>query len=227
MNALVLEDVHKDRGQGLRRVQALRGVSLAVACGEVVLVEGPSGAGKTTLLAVAAGLLSADRGEVILDGHPLSALGPAARRTLRARAVGFVFQRANLLPRLTARDNVLLAAATAGLAPRRATAETDLLFEALGIADVGARHPDELSGGQEHRVAIARALVHRPAVVFADEPTGHLDSVSGRAVAAALASLAIEVHAAVIVATHDPRLHDIASRRVRIEDGRLRNGEVP
>jgi len=226
MSALILDDVYKERGQGRRRVPALRGVSLEGHGGEVVLLEGPSGSGKTTLLAVAAGLLSVDRGAVFLAGASLSDLSPAGRRALRARAVGFVFQRANLLGRLTARENVLLAAATAGMGATEAADEADRLLAVLGVEAERDRYPDELSGGQEHRVAVARALVHRPRVVLADEPTSHLDSAAGRAVSRLLADLARERGAAVIVATHDARLHDIATRRVCIEDGRIRPEEA-
>ena len=219
MSSLELRGVGKTRGSGRQAVRALSDVNLRLEPGELVLLEGPSGSGKTTLLSVAAGLLTPDEGTVTLAGHELGPLSPAARRTVRARHVGFVFQRANLLEGLCVRDNVALAGALAGMPRDRAEAEADRLLAALGIAELFDRSPSHLSGGEEHRVAVARALVHTPAVVLADEPTGNLDSASGRSVAEALRSLA--AHSAVLVASHDTRLHPFATRRLWIEDGRL------
>jgi len=224
MSALELRGVWKSRGRQPRAVAALRGVSLAAAPGELVLIEGPSGVGKTTLLAVAAGLLRPDAGEVLLAGRSLMAMGPAAKRTHRARAVGFVFQRSNLLEALTARENVLLMAALARMPRPEAERETGRLLELLGVAHAADRRPGTLSGGEEQRVAVARALVHRPAVVLADEPTGNLDSAAGQAVAESLQALARARGAAVLVATHDPRLAGFATRRLRMLDGRLHDG---
>ena len=221
MSALVLHRVSRTRGGGARAVRALADVSLAVEPRDVVLLEGPSGSGKTTLLVVAAGLLSADAGEVVLAGRSLAGLGQAARGAWRARHVGFVFQRANLLEGLDVRNNVLLAAALAGIPRSDAEAESDRLLEVLGVARLARRGADQLSGGEEHRVAVARALVHRPAVVLADEPTGSLDTESGLAVAGALASLAREANVAVVIATHDARLRPFATRRITIVDGRV------
>lgn len=221
MSSVLLDHVSKTRGRARQAVHALDEVSLTIEAGEVVLLEGPSGSGKTTLLSVAAGLLTADSGEVELDGRRLGALSVAERRTLRSRSVGFVFQRANLLDGLTARDNVLISAAIAGVPREDAARDTDRLFAELGIAELASRFPNQLSGGEEHRVAVARALVHRPAVVFADEPTGNLDGKSGHAVGEALARLAPARQAAVLIATHDARLRPFASRRLWLVDGRL------
>jgi putative ABC transport system ATP-binding protein len=217
---LELEHVKKRRGAGATAADAIRDVSLAVNAAEVVLLEGPSGSGKTTLLALAAGLLTPDAGEVRLAGRSLGRTA-AARRQRRATTVGFVFQRGNLLTRLSARDNVLFAALQAGLSRDRARAYVERLLERLGIAELGDRRPGEMSGGQEQRVSVARALVHRPALVLADEPTGNLDGASGQAVAEALAELAQEQATAVLIATHDARLAPYASRRVRLVDGTL------
>jgi ABC-type lipoprotein export system ATPase subunit len=226
MSALILKRVTKTRGSGRHAVQVLRGVDLQVDPGELVILEGPSGAGKTTLLSVAAGLLTADQGEVTLAGQRLSGLPSAARRALRARHVGFVFQRANLLQGLGVLENVVLAAEIAGITRAEGTREGMRLLNALGIDHLAERRPDALSGGEEHRVAVARALVHRPAVVFADEPTGNLDGASGRAVAESLAQLARTLDATVIVATHDLRLRQFATRRVAMVDGVLGPAEV-
>ena len=216
MTAVELTKVWKTRGGGW----ILEDVSLTVAKGEIVLVEGPSGSGKTTLLGVAAGLLTSDRGRVSLDGSALPIDG-AVRRALRRRAVGFVFQRANLLSGLTVRENVLCQAALAGRGADEASREAAALLDALGIAHLAHRRPRELSGGEEQRAAVARALVHRPAVIMADEPTASLDAQAGAAVARVLADLCRQRGAAVLVATHDTRLRSIAPRRLRLEDGRL------
>ena len=221
MSALVLDRVSVTRGRGRNAVEALHGASLELRAGDVLLVEGPSGSGKTTLLCAAAGLLTPDTGVVRLDGHDLAALDPAARRAVRARRIGFVFQRSNLLAGLDVRDNVRLAAALAGLDRAEGERRTRRVLEQLGILALADRRPDQLSGGEEHRAAIARAVVHDPAVVLADEPPGSLDGVTGGAVARLLAAVARETGAAVMVATHDPRLREIGTRRLRIEDGRL------
>ena len=222
MTALKLDQVSKTRGRGRRAVMALRGVSFEAGGGDIVLMEGPSGAGKTTMLTVAAGLLTPDEGRVFLAGRALSEMSAAERRAHRARKVGFVFQRANLLDGLNARENILLAAVLARVERPEADDHARRLMAAIGIDELGDRRPDELSGGEEHRVAVARALVHNPSVVFADEPTGNLDSVSGRAVAEALASLARERGVCVIMASHDSRLREFATRRLWMEDGEIR-----
>ncbi len=221
MSALSLLGVSLARGSGAQRETALRDVSLGVEAGEIVLLEGPSGAGKTTLLCVAAGLLTPDVGEVVVGGTRSTALGAAARRAFRARAVGFVFQRANLLDGLTVLDNVALAGTLAGLDLGDARRRASRMLDLLDIGPLAGRRTSTLSGGEEHRVAVARALVHEPAVVLADEPTGSLDGESGHAVAAALASLADERRVAVLIATHDARLRPFADRRLRIIDGRV------
>ena len=222
MTVLKLASVSKTHGRGPRAVRAVKDVSLDVAAGELVLLEGPSGSGKTTLLTLAAGLLTPDSGRVTLQGLVTSDLSASALRSHRATAVGFVFQRANLLDGLNVSENVQIGALIAGLPPREARERTQKLLDALGIGALDKRYPNELSGGEEHRVAVARALVHQPAIVFADEPTGNLDSVSGGAVSHALAELAHERGVAVVIATHDVRLRAIATRRLWMEDGVLR-----
>lgn len=222
MTALKLDQVSKTLGSGRRAVAALREVSFQADRGDIVLMEGPSGAGKTTMLTVAAGLLTADAGRIVLAGALLSDMSAAERRAHRARKVGFVFQRANLLDGLTVRENILLAAALARVQRHESEEHAERLMAAIGIAELVDRLPTELSGGEEHRVAVARALVHSPSVVFADEPTGNLDSVSGRAVAEALATLARERGVCVIMASHDARLRAFATRRLWMEDGQIR-----
>jgi len=224
MSLLVMEQVHKTRGHGQRQVNVLKGVSFHIEQGEVVLLEGPSGSGKTTLLAVAAGLLTPDAGEVLLEGLSLAEMTPAKRRRYRSEAVGFIFQRSNLLSALTVRQNVLLMAELASMPSRRSEEETDALLNALGLAALAGRYPHELSGGEEQRAAVARALVHRPKLVLADEPTGSLDAAAGRAVAEAVAGCARAMGAAVLIATHDRRLEPIATRRIQMRDGSVVHG---
>jgi ABC-type lipoprotein export system ATPase subunit len=227
MRPLVLEDVWKTRGSGARAVQVLHGVSLAVEAGEFVLLEGPSGSGKTTLLAVAGGILTPEAGNVLIEGHPLHAGTRASARSRRAGAIGFVFQRSNLLPQLSVRENLLLMGRLAGLPAGDTRLEAEDLLRRLGLFDLRRRYPSELSCGEEQRVAVARALVHRPRIVLADEPTGNLDSHAGLAVAESLAELAQARGSAVVVATHDVRLAPFASRRIKIEDGRILNEGGP
>ncbi len=219
MSVLALEKVSKTRGAGRHAVAALTEVTLTLGPGEFVLLEGPSGSGKTTLLAVAAGILTASGGKVSLAGEDLAGLAPAAKRALRARKVGFVYQRSNLLAGLTARENVLVAASLARIAD--AGREADALLAELGVAELADRKPGDLSGGEEQRIAVARALVHRPSLVLADEPTASLDGKSGQAVAERLRAMSAARGAAVLVATHDERLHPFATRRVRLVDGKI------
>ncbi len=221
MSALELAGVSKTRGSGRHAVRALTDVSMTVAAREFVLLEGPSGSGKTTVLAIAGGLLSADQGQVVLAGRSLAGASGAALRRCRAEHVGFVFQLPNLLPWLSASQNVVLAGLLARVPPAESERRSDELLSALGIAALAARHPGELSGGEEQRVAVARALVHRPAVILADEPTANLDWAAGQVVAERLRSLAREQGSAVVVATHDARLERYADRIVRLADGRV------
>lgn len=225
MTPLRLDHVCQDRGSGRRQGRVLHDVSLSIESGELVLLEGPSGAGKSTLLGVAAGLLTPSSGEVTLAGLSLRGATPRARRDLRARSVGFVFQRANLVANLTARDNVRLMAELAGMTAADGAARADALLERVGLRGLRHRFPHELSGGEEQRVAVARAVVHRPAVVLADEPTASLDGISGRAVTELLIELARAVGSAVLVSTYDPRLGPYADRRLAILDGQL--GPIP
>jgi ABC-type lipoprotein export system ATPase subunit len=203
----------------------LRDVSFSIAEGEVVLVVGPSGSGKTTLLGVAAGLLTADHGEVELRGMRIDLATPQERRALRAAAIGMVFQRPSLLSGLTARENVRLMASVSVMEARDAQRQTESLLDHLGIRALADRLPHELSGGEEQRVGIARALVHRPAVILADEPTASLDGATGESILELLAGVAAERRTAVLIATHDLRLHRFASRCLHLLNGVLSEEE--
>lgn len=209
-------------GSGSTRVTALEAVTVDVMAGEFTAVMGPSGSGKSTLMNLAAGLDDPTSGEVWLDGHPLHRLDDDERTVLRRTCVGFVFQAFNLVPTLTARENVLLPVELAG---RRATAEdvarADSLLDDLGLRDRAGHLPAELSGGQQQRVAIARALASRPSIVIADEPTGNLDARASREVLDLLAAAATTSGQTIAMVSHDPVAASRADRILVIADGRI------
>jgi putative ABC transport system ATP-binding protein len=199
---------------------ALRGASLDVAAGEIVLLRGHSGSGKTTLLCVLSGLLTAQRGSVRIGGVDLAGLGASARTRMRLDAFGFVFQRFALIAALCARENVEIVLRAGGLSAREARERAANALDALGIGTKAGRLPAELSGGEQQRVAIARALAKRPSIVFADEPTSSLDSTSGMEAARLLCALARDEDAAVVIASHDDRITPFVDRVVEVTDGR-------
>lgn len=202
---------------------ALREASLSVAAGEVLAVMGPSGSGKSTLLHCLAGIFTPDSGEVWFDGRRLDTLNDGRRSELRRTAFGFVFQFGQLVPELTVADNVMLPLLLGRTRRKQAHQRAAEWLDRLELADLGGRRTGELSGGQAQRVAIARALVTRPRVVFADEPTGALDSLTGEHVMELLVGLAREEGATVIVVTHDARVAACADREVVVRDGRVRD----
>ena len=206
-------------------IRAVDGVDLEISAGELVAIEGPSGSGKTTLLQLLGALDRPSSGQISFDGRELSALPDRALAYLRLRAFGFVFQQFNLIPTLTAVENVEAALAPTGV-PRTdlRTRALDLLAE-VGLVDRGSHLPPQLSGGEQQRVAIARALVGEPRVILADEPTGNLDSQTGADVIELIAGLAARRGTTVVVATHDADLAARAPRRLPIRDGRLVQSE--
>jgi putative ABC transport system ATP-binding protein len=217
-NVLQMLEVSRVHGEGATAVNALRGVSLDVAAGEFVAVMGPSGSGKSTLLNIAGGLDSATSGQVTVEGVALAGISKSALAQVRRRSVGYVFQELNLIPALTAAENVALPRELDGLSSRKARAEAIAALEEVDLASVADRFPDELSGGQQQRVAIARALVGPRRLVLADEPTGALDSVTGDDVMALLRSRC-DKGAAVVLVTHDARLAGTSDRVVFLRDG--------
>jgi putative ABC transport system ATP-binding protein len=210
-------DLHKRFGHTV----ALDGASIVVSPGEVVAVVGPSGSGKSTLLHCAAGILRPDAGEILFDGRRVDGMGEAERSSLRRSAFGFVFQFGQLVPELTAAENIALPVMLGGTSRRRALAEAKRWLAQLDLVEAAGKRPGELSGGEGQRVAVARALAHRPRVVFADEPTGSLDSLSGELVMNLLVDLAGEEGAAIVIVTHDPRIAAYARRDVVVRDGRI------
>jgi len=212
-------DLHRRFGEGEAAVEALDGVSLDLPAGGFTAIMGPSGSGKSTLLHVLAGLDRPTAGTVAIDGVELGALDDRKLTELRRDKVGFVFQSFNLLPVLTAEENIELPLKIAG---RRVDAAwRDQLVETIGLGDRLEHHPSELSGGQQQRVAIARALVTRPAVIFADEPTGNLDSSSSAEVLQLLRRSVDELGQTVVMVTHDAGAAAIADRVVVLVDGKI------
>jgi putative ABC transport system ATP-binding protein len=202
-------------------VQALKGVDLVVGRGEMAAIMGPSGSGKTTLLNCLSGLESVDGGTVLIDGWDLSMLSDDQRTDLRARTMGFVFQAFNLLPVLTAAENVEIPLLLLGARPRAARRRALEMLEAVGLRARADHLPERLSGGEQQRVAVARALVHRPAVVWADEPTGNLDSESTHQVMALLSALNREHGQTIVLVTHNPVVAEMAGRTIRMRDGQI------
>jgi putative ABC transport system ATP-binding protein len=212
-------DVARRYGDGATLVDALRGVSLRIEAGRMTAIMGPSGSGKSTLMHIMAGLDRPTSGSVVVDGVEITKLGDSKLTRLRREKVGFIFQFFNLLPMLTAEENIHLPLAIAGRKPDPGW--LDELMSTVGIADRRGHRPAELSGGQQQRVAVARALVSRPAVVFADEPTGNLDSASGRDVLRLLRNSVDELGQTIVMVTHDPAAAATADRILFLADGRI------
>jgi putative ABC transport system ATP-binding protein len=212
-------DLRRRYGEGDTAVEALTGVDLAVARGELTAVMGPSGSGKSTLMHLLAGLDRPTSGSVEIDGIDITELDDTELTKLRRSHVGFVFQFFNLLPMLDAEENVTLPLAIAGEKPDQAWLEE--LMSRVGLADRRKHRPSELSGGQQQRVAVARALVTRPAVVFADEPTGNLDSRTGGEILELLSEAVEDYRQTLVMVTHDVRAATIADRIVYLADGSI------
>jgi putative ABC transport system ATP-binding protein len=220
MNALELRQVSKVYGQGAAEVHALRGVSLDVAPATMVAVMGPSGSGKSTLLTIAGSLEDPTSGQVLVAGQDLKTLSRNDKARLRRRSIGYVFQDFNLLPGLTAAENVALPLELDGTKARRAREAGLSVLTDLGLADRASNYPDQLSGGERQRVAIARAVVGDRHLLLADEPSGALDSANAEAVMRMIQSACKQGVAAVVV-THDAQLASWADRVVHIRDGRI------
>ena len=217
--AVLIESLTRTYGSGPDTVTALDRVTLAFPAGSFTAVMGPSGSGKSTLLQCAAGLDRPDSGEVSINGTRLGGLGETALTVLRRERIGFVFQSFNLMPSLTAAQNIELPRRLAGRRPEPAAIKAALA--AVGLADRARHRPSELSGGQQQRVAIARALAARPQVLFADEPTGALDTGTSRDVLRLLRALVTEQGQTIIMVTHDPIAAAWADRVVFLADGRI------
>lgn len=205
---------------------ALRGVNVAVKPGEVLAVMGPSGSGKSTLMHCMAGIFAPDKGQVLFDGKDLFALSDMERTALRRSAFGFVFQFGQLVPELSAIDNIALPLILGGAKRAAAVEHAKPWFKKLGLEGLENRTLGELSGGQAQRVAIARALITKPKVIFADEPTGSLDSLNSEQVMELMTDLARENNVAVVLVTHEPRTAAYADREIIVRDGKIAGVEA-
>jgi putative ABC transport system ATP-binding protein len=219
--AVSCRGIGKSFGRGDAEVQALRGVDLDVRLGAMTMLMGPSGCGKTTLLSVITGLLDPTAGQVTVLGADLATLSNGRKVEFRRTNLGFVFQQYNLLPALTAAENVAVPLLAAGLSRREAVARARDLLAKLGMPERAHARPSELSGGQQQRVALGRALVHEPRLVVCDEPTAALDAETGHAVMELLSAVAVRPDRAVIVVTHDNRVLGFADTIAHMNDGRI------
>ena len=219
-------DVENEYAAGGVHVHALRGVDLRIPRGEMVAVMGPSGCGKTTLLNCLSGLDEFDRGEVLVDGESISGMSDRKRTRFRAERMGFVFQTYNLIPVLSGVENVELPLLVAGAKPKEARRRAMSVLEMVGVPEQASKHPNEMSGGQQQRVTVARSLVNNPAIVWADEPTGALDSETSAEIVDLLVDLNREQGQTFVLVTHDASVARRAHRIVRMRDGRI-EGDGP
>jgi putative ABC transport system ATP-binding protein len=219
--AVSCRNVGKTFGRGDAEVQALRGVDLDVRLGAMTMLMGPSGCGKTTLLSVITGLLDPTSGHIAVLGMDLAGLSNGQKVEFRRANLGFVFQQYNLLPALTAAENVAVPLLAAGVARREAVARARDVLAKLGMPERAHARPAELSGGQQQRVALGRALVHEPRLIVCDEPTAALDAETGHAVMELLSAVAVRPDRAVIVVTHDNRVLGFADTIAHMNDGRI------
>ncbi|MEJ2590221.1 MAG: ABC transporter ATP-binding protein [Candidatus Thiodiazotropha sp.] len=211
----------KSYGEGSARVAALRGLDLEVQAGELLMLVGPSGCGKTTLISILAAILAADEGECEVLGRDLRRMNEADKVAFRRKSVGFVFQTFNLLPALTAVENVALPLLIAGVPRAAALSEARRRVESVGLAARAEALPGRLSGGQQQRIAIARALIHDPELLICDEPTSSLDHTAGSDMMKLLRNTGRTGHRALVVVTHDTRIVEFGDRVVHMDDGRV------
>ncbi|MBI5083858.1 MAG: ABC transporter ATP-binding protein [Acidobacteria bacterium] len=216
---LSLQSVTKSIDTGTHRVDILRGIDLEIHPGEFVAVMGASGSGKSTLLGLLAGLDSPTTGSIQLDGDEISRLGEDALSELRGRKIGFVFQSYQLIPTLTAEENVLLPAELAGETGEQAATRARMLLTTVGLQDRLDHYPVQLSGGEQQRVALARAFMRKPPLLLADESTGNLDSINGRQILDLLVALNSQEGATLVLVTHDRDLAALATRIITLRDG--------
>jgi len=216
-----VEDLVKTYRLGKVSIPALRGISFDVKRGEFLVVMGPSGSGKTTLLNLLGAIDKPTRGRIFIDGKDVTALGEGELTKLRRHKIGFIFQFYNLIPSLTALENVELSMLTAGVSRKDASKRAFQLLETVGLTDRVGHLPDELSGGEQQRVAIARALANKPSVILADEPTGDLDTKTGMEIVEVLYGTSKKENATVVVVTHDPMITEEADGILQMRDGQI------
>lgn len=218
---LEVRDLHKDYSLGKTTIPALRGLNLSIDRGEFVSIMGPSGCGKTTLLNILGCIDRPSRGQVFFSGIDVAGLSDDQETDKRLGEIGFIFQSFNLVPVLTAAENIELPLVLAGMPKAIRRARVDKLIEIVGLEQFRKHRPDELSGGQRQRVAIARSLVNEPSLVIADEPTANLDSDTGAAILEVMGQLNREAGVTFVFSTHNPEILKYAGRHIRLKDGRL------
>ena len=219
--AIKCDDVIKTYGSGESRVTALRGIDLDVRTGELMMLVGPSGCGKTTLISVIAGILDQDSGTCRVFGEDLHEMRQRAKTQFRGENIGFVFQQFNLLPTLTAAENVAVPLLINRVPRAQAIAKASEMLDKVGLGDRTRAMPSQLSGGQQQRVAIARAMVHEPKLIVCDEPTSALDHETGHKVMELLRNVALGPDRALVIVTHDARIFEFADRIAKMDDGRV------
>jgi putative ABC transport system ATP-binding protein len=221
MIAVHCETLTKTYGEGENQVAALRGVDIEIYAGELLMLVGPSGCGKTTLISVIAGILERSGGTCLALGHDYTKMTVAKRTAWRGRHIGFVFQAFNLIPTLSAAENVAIPLLIQGMKQERALLRAAAMLDRVGLGQRIEAYPSQLSGGQQQRVAIARALVHNPQLVVCDEPTSALDAVSGKKIMELLREIAFDGERCLVVVTHDARIFGFADRIAHMSDGRV------
>lgn len=227
MSLVQTTDLKKEYAMGRTKVPALRGVDLTISKGDFMAVWGPSGSGKTTLLNLIGAIDAPSGGRLMVADQDVQALSDNALSEFRSRFIGFVFQGFNLIPVLTALENVMLPLQIRGVTPKKARQKALKNLDLVGIANFAHHRPDNMSGGQQQRVAIARALITEPALVIADEPTANLDKNTSKRIVGLMRDLNREVKTTFIFSTHDQRLLDQVDRLIRLEDGQIVNGGIP
>jgi len=218
---IVLDDVYRIFRMGQERICAVNGISLNIEEGEILCLQGPSGSGKSTLLHLMAGLDKPTKGSITIGKTRIDKLNENQLALFRQKYIGFIFQSYYLIPTLTALENVALPLTFCGVSPSKRNKRAKELLEAVGLKDRMKHKPHEMSGGQQQRVSIARAFVNNPKVIFADEPTGNLDTVNTHEMMRLMTSLAYERKQTIVLVTHNPEIADYSTRIVRVRDGRI------
>jgi len=221
MNMVEIKDIGKTYRQGKVSVDALDSVTLSIEAGEFTAISGPSGSGKTTLLNLIGGLDTPSRGEIVLDNDPITTLSQSQLADIRLNKIGFVFQAYNIIPVLSARENVEYVMLMQGVPARERTGRARAVLDDVGLAGMHDRRPAELSGGQQQRVAVARAIVSDPAIVLADEPTANLDSRTGQGLLEMMRRMNEQRNVTFIFSTHDQMVMDFSRRIIRLTDGKV------
>lgn len=219
--AVRCKGVTKTYGTGSTEVHALNGVDLEIRAGEHMMLVGPSGSGKTTLISIIAGVLEQDRGTCLVFDHDFSRMNHYEKTQYRGRNIGFVFQMFNLIPALSAVENVAVPLLIQGVKRREAISRAREILDRVGLGDRSFSRPEELSGGQQQRIAIARAIIHNPKLIVCDEPTSALDHETGHKVMELLREVAVGTDRALVVVTHDARIFEFADRIAKMDDGRI------